>query len=160
MSEQSAAPEKPVDERLKNIVLSERQPASGVKPLKALLPFVLHYPVRLGLTALFLLVAAIASLTIPSLIGNIIDEGFVAQNLDVINQYSFVIIAIAGVLAFLLIFILLIVAVRAAGRSARMTEPLANQMGMLGQRVQLLSDGQQQLAGGLNHVSEAQAASH
>ncbi len=48
MSEQSAAPEKPVDERLKNIVLSERQPASGVKPLKALLPFVLHYPVRLG----------------------------------------------------------------------------------------------------------------
>jgi len=53
----------------------------------------------------------------------------------------------------------LIVVIRAAGRSARMTEPLANQMGMLGQRVQSLSDGQQQLAGGLNHVSEAAAAS-
>jgi DNA recombination protein RmuC len=31
-------------------------------------------------------------------------------------------------------------------------------MGQLGQRVQGLSDGQHQLAGGLNHVSEAQAA--
>jgi len=71
----------------------------------------------------------------------------------------FVLAAIAGVLAFLLIFVLLIVVIRAAGRSARMTEPLANQMGMLGQRVQSLSDGQQQLAGGLNHVSEAAAAS-
>ncbi|MGB7319107.1 MAG: DNA recombination protein RmuC, partial [Planktotalea sp.] len=71
----------------------------------------------------------------------------------------FVLAAIAGVLAFLLIFVLLIIVIRAAGRSARMTEPLANQMGMLGQRVQSLSDGQQQLAGGLNHVSEAAAAS-
>ena len=71
----------------------------------------------------------------------------------------FVLAAIAGVLAFLLIFILLIIVIRAAGRSARMTEPLANQMGILGQRVQSLSDGQQQLAGGLNHVSEAAAAS-
>lgn len=57
-----------------------------------------------------------------------------------------------------LIVILLIMSVRAAGRSARMAEPLAQQMGMLGQRVQMLSDGQQQLAGGLTHVSEAQAA--
>lgn len=67
--------------------------------------------------------------------------------------------AIGGALAFLLVVILLILSLRAAGRSARMTEPLAQQMGMLGQRVQSLSDGQQQLAGGLNHVSEAQAAS-
>jgi DNA recombination protein RmuC len=70
-----------------------------------------------------------------------------------------VLAAIAGILAFLLIVILLILSLRAAGRSARLAEPLANQMGMLGQRVQMLSDGQQQLAGGLNHVSEAQAAS-
>lgn len=71
----------------------------------------------------------------------------------------FVLAAIAAVLAFLLIFVLLIMALRAAGRGARLTEPLAQQMGMLGQRVQSISDGQQQLAGGLNHVSEAQAAS-
>lgn len=70
-----------------------------------------------------------------------------------------VLAAIAGVLAFLLIVILLILSVRAAGRSARMAEPLSHQLGILGQRVQSLSDGQQQLAGGLSHVSEAQAAS-
>jgi DNA recombination protein RmuC len=62
----------------------------------------------------------------------------------------------AGVL--LLILVLLMIAVRAATRSARMAEPLARQMGQLGQRVQGLSDGQQQLAGGLTHVSEAQSA--
>ena len=71
----------------------------------------------------------------------------------------FALAAIAAGLAFLLIFVLLIMALRAAGRGARLAEPLANQIGMLGQRVQSISDGQQQLAGGLNHVSEAQAAS-
>ncbi len=59
----------------------------------------------------------------------------------------------------LLMLILLIVAVRAAARSVRLAEPLAMHMGQLGMRVQALSDGQNQLAGGLNHVSEAQAAS-
>jgi DNA recombination protein RmuC len=58
----------------------------------------------------------------------------------------------------LLILILLIMAVRASARSARMAEPLAYQVGQLGLRVQGLSDGQHQLAGGLNHVSEAQSA--
>ncbi|MDZ7711487.1 MAG: DNA recombination protein RmuC [Roseovarius sp.] len=58
----------------------------------------------------------------------------------------------------LLILVLLILALRAANRSARMTQPLARQMAHLGERVQGLSDGQHQLAGGLNHVSEAQAA--
>ena len=58
----------------------------------------------------------------------------------------------------LLILLLLIFALRAANRSARMTQPLARQMAHLGERVQGLSDGQHQLAGGLNHVSEAQAA--
>ncbi|MDX1782137.1 MAG: DNA recombination protein RmuC [Thalassovita sp.] len=68
-----------------------------------------------------------------------------------------VLIGVAGVI--LLVVILLIMAVRASGRSARMAEPLAMQMGQLGQRVQALSDGQQQLAGGLTHVAEAQSAS-
>ena len=65
---------------------------------------------------------------------------------------------IAG-LGFLVILIMLILAVRAAGRSAKIAEPLAHQLGLLGQRVQSLADGQQQLSGGLTHVSEAQAAS-
>ncbi len=59
----------------------------------------------------------------------------------------------------LVVIVLLIMAVRAAGRSAQMAEPLAQQMGSIAARVQMLSDGQQQLSGGLKHVSEAQAAS-
>ena len=69
-----------------------------------------------------------------------------------------VLLVLAGGLLALLFLILLIVAVRAAGRSARIAEPLAQQIGQLGQRVESLSQGQQQLAGGLTHVSEAQAA--
>ena len=57
----------------------------------------------------------------------------------------------------LLIVILLLIAIRAAGRSAQMTAPLSHHISQLGQRVQSLSDGQQQLSGGLSHVSEAQA---
>jgi DNA recombination protein RmuC len=70
-----------------------------------------------------------------------------------------VIAVLAGVAFALVVLVLLILALRAAGRSARLAEPLANQMGQLGREVQLLSSGQQQLAGGLTHVSEAQAAS-
>jgi DNA recombination protein RmuC len=81
-----------------------------------------------------------------------------------IGAYSFSLddplhlLGLLGIAALVLIILLLVVATRAAGRSARATGPLAAQMQGLGQRVQMLSDGQQQLAGGLTHVSEAQAA--
>jgi len=54
---------------------------------------------------------------------------------------------------------LLIMILRAAGRSATMAAPLMREIGWLGQRVQMLSDGQERLAGGLHHVSENQALS-
>ncbi|MBW4706497.1 DNA recombination protein RmuC [Roseobacter sp. YSTF-M11] len=61
----------------------------------------------------------------------------------------------AGVVS--LILLLLVVAVRAAGRSARMTAPLAQQINALGQHVQQLGAGQEQLRGGLQTVSDTQA---
>ena len=67
--------------------------------------------------------------------------------------------ALVGAVILLVFLILLIMAVRASGRSARLAEPLSLQMMQLGQRVEGLGNGQQQLAGGLSHVSEAQAAS-
>ncbi|WP_135504408.1 DNA recombination protein RmuC [Roseovarius aestuariivivens] len=70
-----------------------------------------------------------------------------------------VLAALGGAAVLLLILFLLIAAVRAAGRSARALDPLAAQMAGLGQRVQALGDGQERLAGGLHHVSEAQAQS-
>lgn len=70
-----------------------------------------------------------------------------------------VLAVLIGAALVLLVLILLVMAVVRAGRASKMTEPLIYQMNQLGQRVQMLSDGQQQLAGGLTHVSEAQAAS-
>ena len=55
------------------------------------------------------------------------------------------------------LFLLLLMAVRASMRTAKLAEPLAQQMGALGQRVQALGEGQERLAGGLHHVSEAQS---
>ncbi len=70
-----------------------------------------------------------------------------------------VVLAALGAAALvLLLFLLLIVTFRAAARSARMSAPIGQHLAQLGARVQMLSDGQQQLAGGLTHVSEAQAA--
>lgn len=68
-----------------------------------------------------------------------------------------VLLALGGAVVLLLVVILLLVSVRRAGQSALMTQHLASQMGGLGSRVNELSNGQQQLFGGLNSVSEAQA---
>ena len=57
----------------------------------------------------------------------------------------------------LVVLILLIAAVRRTGQAARMAASLAQQMGGVNAQVQMLSNGQQQLVGGLNSVSEAQA---
>lgn len=68
------------------------------------------------------------------------------------------VVLLLGGAVLLLVVVLLFVVLKRAGEAARLTGPLAAQMHQLGQSVQLLSDGQQQLAGGLSHVSEAQAA--
>ncbi len=64
--------------------------------------------------------------------------------------------ALAGALLLFLIIVLLIMAVRAAGRSARVAAPLAQQMRILGGHVQQLGQGQEQLRGGLQMVSDTQ----
>ncbi|MBV1895032.1 MAG: DNA recombination protein RmuC [Rhodobacteraceae bacterium] len=65
-----------------------------------------------------------------------------------------VILMAAG--AILLIVLLLIIAVRAAGRSAKMVAPLTHQLATLGQNVQQLGMGQEQMRGGLQNVSDTQ----
>jgi len=64
---------------------------------------------------------------------------------------------LGGLALGLLLFLILIL--RAAGRSASTAEPLLREVSWLSSRVQLLGDGQERLAGGLHHVSEAQAVS-
>ena len=75
-----------------------------------------------------------------------------SMDIDFSNPVIQLAILGAGVL-----IILLLLMVRAATKSARVIAPLAHHMSDLGQRVQALGDGQERLAGGLHHVSEAQA---
>jgi DNA recombination protein RmuC len=72
-------------------------------------------------------------------------------------EITLILMAAAGSFA-LVVMVLLWMVARAAGRAAQATAPLTNQMEYLNQRVQTIGDGQQQLAGGLTQVSEAQAA--
>jgi DNA recombination protein RmuC len=81
--------------------------------------------------------------------------GIGGQTYSLDDPVVLLILATAG--AIFLVLILLVLAVRAAGRSARMTEPLARQMQVLGGHVQQLGMGQEQLRGGLQTVSDTQA---
>jgi len=81
------------------IVAEVKAAPRQLKPLRRLLPFLFRYPVRLGLTVLFLLVSAISSLTIPAVLGGAIDEGFIAQNLEMVGRYGWLIIGIAAIMA-------------------------------------------------------------
>ncbi len=78
-----------------------------------------------------------------------------------IGEYTFdqtqVIVGLVGIAVVCLVLILLIMTVRRAGKSTEMAHVLASQMGGLGSRVEMLSNGQQQLFGGLTSVTEAQA---
>ena len=67
------------------------------------------------------------------------------------------VLILGGLVAVLLGFLVLIL--RTASRSASAAEPLAREVAWLSNRIQQIGDGQQQLAGGLHHVSEAQAVS-
>ncbi len=67
------------------------------------------------------------------------------------------VLVLGGLVALLLGFLVLIL--RTASRSASAAEPLAREVAWLATRIQQIGDGQQQLAGGLHHVSEAQAVS-
>ncbi len=71
----------------------------SLKPLKALMPFLLRYPIRLALTLGFLLIAAGAQLTIPLFAGGLIDKGFIGNNLSEVAQYGWFILIAAGVMA-------------------------------------------------------------
>lgn len=57
----------------------------------------------------------------------------------------------------LIVLLLLLLSLRAVSRLTKAAEPLSYQMNALGQRVQALGEGQERLAGGLHHVTEAQA---
>lgn len=67
-------------------------------------------------------------------------------------------VLLVGAVALVLLALLLLI-LRSTSRSATAAEPLMREIGWLSSRLQQLGDGQERLAGGLHHVSEAQAVS-
>ncbi|WP_108459535.1 ABC transporter transmembrane domain-containing protein [Devosia naphthalenivorans] len=89
----------PVQADPEKIVPNTIVPKRKLQPLRRLMPFVLRYPVRLGLTVMFLLISAISSLSIPAMLGGAIDEGFIEQNLENVGRYGWLIVGIAAIMA-------------------------------------------------------------
>ena len=76
-------------------------------------------------------------------------------SLDLSDPASLFLLGGTGVVLILLLMV--IVSLRAALRTSKSTEPLAQQIGQLGDGLRVLNDSQHQLSGGLKAVSEAQA---
>src|SRR3954463_11125936 len=70
-----------------------------VRPLLALVPYVMRYRAQVIGALVALLAAAAATLAVPLAVRRMIDFGFSAERIGLIDQYFAVMIAVAGVLA-------------------------------------------------------------
>src|SRR5438309_3055032 len=70
-----------------------------LKPLTGLMPYVRRYPGQLAGAGLALLVAALATLAVPLAVRRMIDYGFSAERIGLIDRYFGVMIAVVAVLA-------------------------------------------------------------
>ena len=66
---------------------SERPRAKSLKPLRTLWPFIVAYKGVLALALAALLVASLAMLAMPVALRYLIDNGFIAQDLDTVRRY-------------------------------------------------------------------------
>jgi ATP-binding cassette, subfamily B, bacterial len=72
---------------------------SKLRPLIGLLPFVARYKGRAAAALIALLVASLATLAVPIAVRRMIDLGFSAERVQLIDQYFAVMIAVVAVLA-------------------------------------------------------------
>ena len=70
-----------------------------VRPLLALVPYVMRYRGKVIAALVALLIASAATLIVPIAVRRMIDFGFSAERIGLINQYFAVMIAVAAVLA-------------------------------------------------------------
>jgi len=78
---------------------SERPKAKSLKPLAALVPFILPYKGRMLLALLALFVAGGAMLSMPQALKNVIDHGFTAADAATIDRYFLLLLLAAAVFA-------------------------------------------------------------
>jgi ATP-binding cassette subfamily B protein len=74
-------------------------PSRRLRPLAALLPYIRRYRGRALAALVALIVAALATLAVPLAVRRIIDFGFSAENVALIDSYFAVMIAVVAVLA-------------------------------------------------------------
>lgn len=77
----------------------EKSKRASLKPLRTLLPYLLRYPKLIIGACIFLLLAAVTTLTLPMAVRRVIDNGFSGQDADFVNSYFTVLMGIAIVLA-------------------------------------------------------------
>jgi ATP-binding cassette, subfamily B, bacterial len=71
----------------------------SLKPLQAIVPYIMRYPVMVGLAGLAMFVSAIAMLIVPTAIRRMIDFGFAGRDGGFINQYFMVMILIGLIIS-------------------------------------------------------------
>ncbi len=77
----------------------DKQPTNGMSPLLRLVPYVLRYKGHVALALLFLIIAALATLSLPYAVQSMIDNGFVNADADFIDSYFIALFGIAALLA-------------------------------------------------------------
>ncbi len=70
-----------------------------VEPLKQLLPYVLRYRGRVIAAFIALVVAALTTLIVPVAVRRMVDHGFSAEGVELIDNYFLVMVAVAALLA-------------------------------------------------------------
>ena len=78
---------------------TQRPKGKSLKPLAALIPFVLPYRGRMMVALVALLVAGGAMLSMPQALKNVIDHGFSAADAGTIDRYFVLLLVAAGVFA-------------------------------------------------------------
>ena len=74
-------------------------PQAKLRPLRLLVPYVMRYRGRAAAALVALLVAAVTTLVVPVAVRRMIDFGFDAEHIGLIDQYFGVMIAVVAVLA-------------------------------------------------------------
>ncbi len=78
---------------------SQRAASKRPGSLRALRPFVSRYRLQIFLALLFLAISAAGTLAIPAAVGQVIDRGFMAEDIAHINRWFWLLFAAAAVMA-------------------------------------------------------------
>lgn len=79
--------------------IQDRPPSRQLGSLSALKPFVLHYRLQIALAAVFLTISAAGALAIPAAVGQVIDRGFMAENIENIDRWFWLLFGAAAMMA-------------------------------------------------------------